>query len=138
MKIYLQKDGVWTFFEADDLSSELTKRNISIGARAIIGAGASIGEGAIIGARARIGADYDCLVIGSLGSRRAPLTLYYHDGEMWAGTGCFLGTAEDFIKQVKKVHGDNEHGKAYRAAVEFGKKVLRKRDARAEAARGDR
>ena len=121
MKIYLKEEnGCWELYEAADLSKQLASRNISIGYYARIGDCATIGD------HATIGADYNCLVLGSIGSRRAPLTLYYHKGELWAGTGCFLGPAKDFISKVKSIHNENEHEKAYTEAIKFGRKILRK------------
>ena len=35
--------------------------------------------------------------------------------------GCFSGTIDEFEKQVDVTHGDNEHGKAYRLAIELAK-----------------
>jgi hypothetical protein len=33
------------------------------------------------------------------------------------GAGCFFGTVEEFRTQLESVHGDNEHGREYTAAL---------------------
>jgi hypothetical protein len=33
--------------------------------------------------------------------------------------GCFTGSPAEFSESVAKTHGDNEHGRAYRAAIDF-------------------
>ncbi|MDY5287631.1 MAG: hypothetical protein SPH11_07760 [Lentihominibacter sp.] len=35
--------------------------------------------------------------------------------------GCFFGTIDEFAEQVEKTHGDNEHGRAYKLAIELAK-----------------
>ena len=33
--------------------------------------------------------------------------------------GCFYGTLEEFAAKVEEEHGDSQHGKSYKAAIEF-------------------
>ncbi len=76
-------------------------------------------HGADLGGANLDGADatgkYFCL--GPIGSRRSQLHGFATDKGVWLKTGCFNGTATEFLKQVKKTHGNNEHGKAYKKAV---------------------
>jgi len=116
MKIYLQNtDGNWTLHEGTltKLGAELTKRSIRIGECATIGARATIGEWA------SIKVSYNCIVMGSLGSRQAPMTAYAHKDTIWIGTGCFLGPIAEFEAQVKKVHGGNRHEAEYLCALKY-------------------
>ena len=113
MNIYLQKDGGWKFFE-DVSDEELKKRDI------IIGEGASIGEGA------RIEKQNQFCIITNLGSRNVPMTAYVHNKSIWIGTGCFLGDISEFEKKVREVHKGNDHEKAYLAALEYVRKVLKR------------
>ena len=59
----------------------------------------------------------DFVVIGPLGSRDAYLTWTRSDNCI--ATGCFRGTAAQFLVAVAATHGDNEHARAYRAAAAF-------------------
>lgn len=45
------------------------------------------------------------------------------------GTGCFWGTIDEFAAAVEKTHGDNEHGKAYKLAMELAElKIIGRRE----------
>ena len=62
----------------------------------------------------------DALTIGPIGSRRATLTaVHREDGTIELSTGCFRGTVDEFVAAVDKTHAQNEHGRAYRAAIEL-------------------
>ena len=43
------------------------------------------------------------------------------DEKIFVIVGCFAGTIDEFERKVKETHGDNEHGKAYRLAIELAK-----------------
>lgn len=90
-----------------------------IGGGTIIGKSAYIGDGAIIGGDARIETSYDCIVLTALGSRHASMTAYWHNNTIWIGTGCFLGTIDDFAANVKAVHKGNRHEAEYMAALDY-------------------
>lgn len=54
---------------------------------------------------------------GPGGSRGDMLYVIQHaDGPM-VKTGCFWGTLEAFAAAVERKHGDNEHGRYYRAVI---------------------
>lgn len=61
----------------------------------------------------------DCrgCVTPRIGSRNANTTFYWLGEQTRVICGCFRGTIEEFEEQVKEVHGDNEHGKAYMAEI---------------------
>jgi len=57
--------------------------------------------------------------MGALGSRQAPMTAYKHNGTIWIGTGCFIGSIADFTERVKKVHAGTRHEAEYMAALDY-------------------
>ena len=62
------------------------------------------------------------LTISPIGSRND--VVYFmraKDEKIIVAVGCFSGTIDEFEKAVKETHGDNEHGKAYRLAIELAK-----------------
>ena len=60
----------------------------------------------------------DVVSVTRIGSRWATLTATKgDDGTVCLMTGCFSGTLAEFEAAVAKRHGDNEHGRAYAAAV---------------------
>lgn len=80
---------------------------------------------AIIRGDAYILNPHDILAISSIGSRSDILTAYRSKiGGIEVSTGCFKGTLEEFIKQVKISHGHNQYGKEYQAAIAFIKKFF--------------
>ena len=70
-----------------------------------------------VGGNARLFKSSDYLLIGPIGSREACMTWTRSDNCI--DTGCFRGTVDEFLEAVRETHGDNEHAKAYRAAVKF-------------------
>ena len=117
MNIYLMGSDGWKLFR-DVSADELIKRNITIGE------GANIGEGASIGKGARIKTNFDFILISPLGSRNSVLTAYRHKGDIQIGTGCYLGSINEFEAQVKQVHKENEHARQYLTALEYIRKRL--------------
>jgi uncharacterized protein YjbI with pentapeptide repeats len=61
------------------------------------------------------------LIIGPGGSRKDMLYAVIHETCVMVKTGCFWGMLEDFAAAVEKTHGDNEHGRYYRSAIEMVK-----------------
>jgi hypothetical protein len=57
--------------------------------------------------------------IGNVGSRNDTLLALKTDGGVFIETGCFKGARTAFAAAVDNTHGDNQHGKAYRAALAF-------------------
>ena len=62
------------------------------------------------------------LWISMIGSRDDTVTFCRSkERKIIVAVGCFSGTIDEFEKQVDVTHGDNEHGKAYRLAIELAK-----------------
>lgn len=61
-------------------------------------------------------------MILDIGSERGSLTIH-SDSKIGVRVtrGCFTGTIEEFLSAVQKTHGNNMHGKIYRAAIEMAK-----------------
>lgn len=74
---------------------------------------------------ARVSGEYTHLLIGPIGSRES-YTTFFTDKEkqIMVSCGCFEGTLDEFAAKVEEVHGDNRHGKAYKAAIEYVKAVM--------------
>ncbi|MFH2076287.1 MAG: pentapeptide repeat-containing protein [Pseudomonadota bacterium] len=79
--------------------------------------GANLGGANLGGAKILPGHSF--LQIGPLGSRDDFLLCFRTDKGLMVRTGCFWGSIETFTVAVEKAHGDNDHGKQYRAAIAF-------------------
>ena len=55
--------------------------------------------------------------IGPIGSRSDYLVAYLTDAGIMIAAGCFFGTRDEITAAVQATHGDNEHGREYRAAL---------------------
>jgi hypothetical protein len=64
------------------------------------------------------------VAIGPVGSRGDLLYVVRHEHGLMYKTGCFWGDEETFLAAIEETHGDNQHARAYRAAVELAKVVL--------------
>jgi hypothetical protein len=74
---------------------------------------------------ARVSGDADYVLIGPMGTRKAFTTFCKDkDKNIIVFCGCWSGTIEVFEKRIEDVHGDNAHGKSYRAAINFAKTVM--------------
>lgn len=82
---------------------------------------------------ARVYGNANYLVIGPIGSRNAFTTFYRNKDEIiMVVCGCFHGTIDEFADQVAKTHGNNEHAKAYKAAIQLAKIRVRTEPAKEE------
>lgn len=78
-----------------------------------------------IGFNAYISSPRSYFVQGPIGSRDDFLTCYLDkDKKIYAVTGCFSGTLEEFEKKVKETHGSNKHAKQYLKAAEAARVML--------------
>lgn len=59
--------------------------------------------------------------ISRIGSRNGTTTFFATKTGIFVNCGCFSGSLEAFAAAVDKNHGDSEHGKAYRLAIEIAK-----------------
>jgi hypothetical protein len=73
---------------------------------------------------ARIEHTADYLFIGPIGSCEPFTTFYRTENGISVSCGCFTGKLDEFAAKVDETHGDNKHGKAYKAAIEFVKQVM--------------
>ena len=83
---------------------------------------AVVGDSALVCGDARVEKTNHILTVSPIGSRND--VVYFmrtKDEKIFVIVGCFAGTIEEFDEAVKETHGDNEHGKAYRLAIELAK-----------------
>ena len=84
-----------------------------------------VSSNARIGVNAYISSPRSYFVQGPIGSRDDCLTCYLDkDKKIYAVTGCFSGTLEEFEKKVKETHGSNKHAKQYLKAAEAARVML--------------
>ena len=65
------------------------------------------------------GADGKVLSFGPIGSRKGITYVTKNQRTIHVRCGCFYGTLEEFAANVEEEHGDSQHGKSYKAAIEF-------------------
>ena len=65
------------------------------------------------------GAAGKILSFGPIGSRQGITYVAKTERTVHVRCGCFYGTLEEFAAKVEKEHGDSQHGKSYKAAIEF-------------------
>ncbi len=73
-------------------------------------------RGAYLGGKKLIG-DRPTFTLGPIGSRCDYFTAYLTDKGIYLRAGCFFGTVAEFIDNLEREHGTNEHGREYRAAL---------------------
>lgn len=56
--------------------------------------------------------------ISDVGSRMGITFAYNTDKGIYVQCGCFFGTLDEFAAKVEQTHGDNQHGKVYKAIIE--------------------
>lgn len=75
---------------------------------------------------ARVYGNEKWMVFGPAGSRNDFTTFFAcADGSIGVKCGCFYGNLDDFAKKVQATHGDNDHAKIYKAAIEVAKLRIR-------------
>ena len=80
--------------------------------------GANLRGANLWGANLR-GATGKILSFGPIGSRQGITYVTKTERTVHVRCGCFYGTLEEFAAKVEKEHGDSQHGKSYKAAIEF-------------------
>lgn len=103
---------------------------------AIVDHGANVNGKAVLSNIARVSGDAiivdgdidsesDFICVGPIGSRRAHTTYNLKSGTVC--TGCFVGTLEEFEKQVISTYGadggENKHYKSYKNLIEYFKTI---------------
>lgn len=61
------------------------------------------------------------LSAGPIGSRGDMTYIVQHKTCLMVKCGCFWGTLDEFAAKVEGTHGDNQHGRAYRALIALAK-----------------
>lgn len=79
-----------------------------------------------VSGNARVYGNEKWMVFGPAGSRNDFTTFFAcADGSIGVKCGCFYGNLDDFAKKVQATHGDNDHAKIYKAAIEVAKLRIR-------------
>lgn len=73
---------------------------------------------------AKIKDENQWFVVENVGSRNDNITFYETDNVIYANVGCFSGTLDEFIKQVKITHKGNKFEKEYLQMAELAKVKL--------------
>ena len=102
--------------------------NALVGGNAWVGGNAGVGGNAVVSGNAWVGGNAlvkgprDIYWISCIGSRNGTTTFFRNaDNGISVACGCFYGTIDEFAAAVTKTHGDNEHARAYRHAIEIAK-----------------
>ena len=66
---------------------------------------------------AKIKSMSDYITISPIGSRYGTTTAFRTADGVRIACGCFYGSIDEFEKQVRKTHGDNQYGKEYLAVI---------------------
>ena len=74
---------------------------------------------------ARVEGDFDILLTGPIGSRKA-YTTFTNDknGEIQVSCGCFTGAIDEFEKKVKQTHAGTKYEVQYISAIQMAKAVI--------------
>ena len=90
-------------------------------------AGAKLAGAKLAGAKLRdaiVDGDGAVLILGPIGSRAAYLTVFRTDKGLRLQTGCFYGSASDFLARVTETHVGTKHERDYIGAVKCAAVVL--------------
>jgi len=79
--------------------------------------GAYLG-GAYLGGDIKLLSGNSIFRISDIGSRMGTTFAYNTDKGIYVQCGCFFGTLDEFAAKVEQTHGDNQHGKVYKAIIE--------------------
>jgi len=102
-----------------------TEKNLDHSGNAWVSDNARVYGNARVSDNARVKTSFDYLCLGPIGSRCAFTTfMRSKDGGVIVACGCFTGTLEDFEARVQQVHGKDEHGQTYAAAIAFARTML--------------
>ena len=107
---------------AGDLGGWVEKeKNLSHGGDAWVSGDTWVSGNAWVSGDARVSRDEHVMWISRIGSRNGTTTFFATKTGIFVNCGCFSGSLEAFAAAVDKNHGDSEHGKAYRLAIELAK-----------------
>jgi len=66
---------------------------------------------------AKLSGQRPVIQIGPIGSRRSYLSAFITEKGLRLHTGCFLGTRDEFVNELLRTHGSNEHASEYQCAL---------------------
>ena len=66
----------------------------------------------------------DLFTAGPIGSRRDTVMIFKCENVIFVKAGCFWGSEADFMLELAKTHGENNHARAYKAALEAAKAMF--------------
>jgi hypothetical protein len=70
-----------------------------------------------LGESGKLTGDRPFFQVGPIGSRQDNLLAFQTEKGIFLRAGCFFGTVEEFRDKLEDEHGDNAHGKEYKAAL---------------------
>ena len=119
----LSNDGnAWVYGNAMVYGNADVSGNAEVSVNARVYGNAEVSGNAWVYGDARVYGRKHILWISMIGSRDDTVTfMRAKDEKIIVAAGCFGGTIDEFSEKVKEKHGDNEHGKAYRLAIELAK-----------------
>ena len=104
--------------------------NALVSGNARVGGNALVSGNARVYGEARVKGPRDIYWISCIGSRDGTTTFFRNaNNGISVSCGCFYGTIDEFAAAVTKTHGDNEHARAYRHAIEIAKLRIKLTDA---------
>ena len=115
-------DNAWVCDNARVCGNARVCDNALVCGNALVCDNALVCGNALVYDNARVWQTNHYLCIGPIGSRFDFTTFFRAKGkEIRVKCGCFHGDIDTFALKVQATHGDNQHAKAYMAAVELAK-----------------
>ncbi len=121
-----QNGGAWVSRNAHVGENAHVHGNAWVSGNAYVHGNAYVCGNAHISGNAHVSGDDTWMAFGPAGSRDDFTTFFAcADGSIGVTCGCFCGNLDDFAKKVQATHGDNDHAKIYKAAIEIAKMRIR-------------
>ena len=121
-------NNAWVSGNAKVSGNALVSDNARVSGNAIVSGNARVSGASEVYGNAKVSGNAEIkqsshyLVIGPIGSRDDLTTFFRSKAlEIMVSCGCFFGTIKKFEEAVNKTHGDNQHGKVYRLAIEMAR-----------------
>ena len=76
-------------------------------------------RGAYLGGDIKLLSGNSIFRISDIGSRMGTTFAYNTDKGIYVKCGCFFGTLDEFAAKVEQTHGDNKHGRVYKAVIKL-------------------
>lgn len=111
----------WIYGNARVYGDAIVSGEASVYGNARVYGDVAVSGDADVSRDARISSDEHVMWISCIGSRNGTTTFFATKTGIYVNCGCFSGSLEAFAAAVDKNHGDSEHGKAYRLAIEIAK-----------------